>query len=37
MTVSAEDVELLGQNVAVWGMGVFTPYLPAGIIKIPAA
>ena len=36
MTVSAEDVELLGQNVAVWGMGVFTPYLPAGIIEIPA-
>jgi hypothetical protein len=36
MTVTAEDVELLGQNVAVWGMGAFAPLLPAGIIKILA-
>lgn len=37
MTVTAEDVEKLGQNVAVWGMGAFMPYLPAGIVSIPTA
>lgn len=35
-TVSAEDVEKLGQNVAVWGMGAFAGLLPAGIVSIPA-
>jgi len=33
-TVTAEDVEKLGQNVAVWGMGAFAAYLPNGIRSI---
>jgi hypothetical protein len=33
-TVTAEDVEKLGQNVAVWGMGAFAVPLPAGIVSI---
>jgi hypothetical protein len=35
-TVAAEDVEKLGQNVAVWGMGAFAAALPAGIRQIKA-
>lgn len=34
MTVAAEDVEKLGQNVAVWGMGTFGAAIPAGIIQV---
>ncbi|MET0911030.1 MAG: hypothetical protein ABWZ99_16310, partial [Ilumatobacteraceae bacterium] len=37
MTVAAEDVEKLGQNVAVWGMGVFGATVPAGIVKVTGA
>lgn len=33
-TVTAEDVEKLGQNVAVWGMGAFCGYRPAGIVEL---
>jgi len=33
-TVTAEDIEKLGQNVAVWGMGAFATSLPAGIRRI---
>jgi hypothetical protein len=33
-TVTAEDVEKLGQNVAVWGMGAFGLITPAGVRKI---
>lgn len=29
-----EDVAKLGQNVAVWGMGVTAIYVPAGVVKI---
>jgi hypothetical protein len=36
MTIVADHVELLGRDVAEWGMGVFAPVLPAGIISIPA-
>jgi len=32
MPLSAEDVEKLGQNVAVWGMANFGPTAPAGIV-----
>jgi hypothetical protein len=35
--VTAEDVELLGQNVAVWGMGALAVPAPAGIVKVAAA
>ena len=31
---TAEDVEKLGQNVAIWGMGAAALYLPAGIVKL---
>lgn len=34
MTATSEDVAKLGQNVAVWGMGAFAAYLPAGIILV---
>lgn len=34
MTAQAEDVEKLGQNVAVWGMGTFAAFLPLGIVKL---
>lgn len=34
-TVTAEDVERLGMNVAVWGMGVFLPLVPAGLVRVP--
>lgn len=37
MTVAAEDVEKLGQNVAVWGMGTFGATVPAGIVKVTGA
>jgi hypothetical protein len=36
MTVAAEDVEKLGQNVAVWGMGAFAAALPKGIVTLAA-
>jgi hypothetical protein len=36
MTVAAEDVEKLGQNVAVWGMGAFAAALPKGIVYLAA-
>lgn len=32
--VTAEDVEKLGQNVAVWGMGNFGAPVPAGLVHI---
>jgi hypothetical protein len=35
-TVVAEDVEKLGQNVAVWGLGAFATHVPAGIIELNA-
>ena len=35
--ITAEDVELLGQNVAVWGMGALAAPIPAGIVKFFAA
>jgi len=35
-TVTAEDVEKLGQNVAVWGMGAFAAFLPNGIRLVGA-
>jgi HK97 family phage prohead protease len=34
MTVAVEDVEKLGQNVAVWGMGTFAAHVPKGIVQI---
>jgi hypothetical protein len=34
MTVVAEDVEKLGQNVAVWGLGAFGVHLPMGIVSL---
>ena len=38
MQVSSEDVEKMGRNIGVFGMGVFTGYVPAGIISLaPAA
>lgn len=36
MTVEAADVEKLGRNVAVWGMGVGSAYVPAGIVQLNA-
>lgn len=33
-TITAEDVEKLGQNVAVWGMGAFGATAPQGIVDI---
>jgi HK97 family phage prohead protease len=33
-TVTAEDVEKLGRDVAVWGMGAFLPLRPAGIVQL---
>jgi hypothetical protein len=36
-TVAAEDVEKLGQNVAVWGMGTFGATVPAGIVQLSTA
>jgi phage head maturation protease len=35
-TVTAEDVEKLGQNVAVWGMGAFATFLPNGVRQVLA-
>jgi HK97 family phage prohead protease len=35
-TVTAEDVEKLGRNVAVWGMGAFLPLRTAGIVGLSA-
>ena len=36
MVVTAEDVEKLGQNVAVWGMAANAIYVPAGVVVISA-
>lgn len=33
-TVTAEDVEKLGQNVAIWGLGAFAPFIPDGIVAL---
>ena len=33
---TAEDVHKLGTDVAIWGMGVAAPVLPAGIVKAAA-
>jgi hypothetical protein len=33
-TVNAEDVEKLGRNVAVWGMGAAGAMLPSGVVEI---
>ena len=35
--VSADDVAKLGQDVGIWGMGVGTVTVPAGIVKVGAA
>jgi hypothetical protein len=35
-TVVAEDVEKLGQNIAVWGLGAFGIHLPMGIVQLNA-
>jgi hypothetical protein len=35
-SVAAEDVEKLGQNVAVWGLGAFGIHLPMGIVELAA-
>ena len=35
-TISAPDVERLGENVAVWGMGTFGAQVPAGIVQVSA-
>lgn len=35
-TVTAEDVEKLGQNVAVWGMGAYGTFLANGVRQIEA-
>jgi len=32
--VTAEDVEKLGTNVAIWGMGTAGVFLPAGVVEI---
>jgi len=37
MTVAVDDVEKLGQNVAVWGMGTFGAHVPKGIVQISVA
>jgi hypothetical protein len=34
--IAAEDVEKLGQDVAVWGMGAFGATLPTGIVALSA-
>lgn len=34
--VTAEDVELLGQNFAIWGLGGLAIPIPAGIVKVTA-
>ena len=34
MSVVAEDVEKLGQNIAVWGLGAFAVHLPMGIVEL---
>jgi hypothetical protein len=33
-TVAAEDVERLGQNVAIWGMGAWATFLPKGVVIV---
>jgi hypothetical protein len=35
-TVTAEDVEKLGQNIAVWGLGALAAFVPAGIVLLSA-
>lgn len=32
--ITAEDIEKLGQNVAIWGMGASAVYVPAGLVKL---
>jgi len=32
--VTAEDVEKLGRDVAIWGMGATGIFLPSGVVKI---
>jgi hypothetical protein len=34
--VEAEDVEKLGRNIAVWGLGAFAIHLPKGIVQLNA-
>jgi len=36
-TISAEDVEKLGRDVAVYSYGAFGALIPAGVVSIPAA
>jgi hypothetical protein len=36
-TITAEDVEKLGRDVAVWGMGAPAAILPAGIVELGTA
>lgn len=33
---TAEDVNKLGQNTAIWGLGATATFLPKGIVKLPA-
>ena len=33
-TITAEDIEQLGQNVAVWGMGALATFYPAGVVTL---
>jgi hypothetical protein len=37
MVATAEDVNLLGHDVAVWGMGATAIYVPAGVVKLVGA
>lgn len=36
-TLTMDDVNLLGHNVAVWGLGVAAVYVPTGVVVIKAA
>jgi len=36
-TINSTDVEKLGQNYAVWGMGLLTPTVPTGIVGLRVA
>lgn len=33
-TITATDVEKLGENVAVWGLGALAVFVPAGVVKL---
>jgi len=37
LLAQAEDVNLLGHDIGVWGMGVTSIYIPAGVVKIVGA